>query len=168
MIDQLYHNGLVVVDEEHKASIIFEHFNIILGEFEDMLHSLEFASLGLPVIDLSGLDSCFSEEEVWSVIRAMTDDKAPSPDGFTSLFYQMAWPIIKVDIMRSLATLWSLDARNLYLLNQAYLVLLHKKINPKTVKDYMPISLIHNFSKLFAKILSPRLASLMSSLVMRN
>jgi hypothetical protein len=34
------------------------------------------------------LDHCFSEEEVWGVIKQMVLDKAPRPDGFTGRFYQ--------------------------------------------------------------------------------
>jgi hypothetical protein len=98
----------------------------------------------------------------------MPADKASGPDGFTSLFFNTAWRIIKGDIMRALVALWSLDPCSLYLLNEAYLVLLWKKADPETVKDYMSISLVHCFAKLFAKILSSRLSPLMPSLVMNN
>jgi hypothetical protein len=43
---------------------VFDHFNNILGDFEERSHSLDFASLGFPVINLSRLDNYFSEDEV--------------------------------------------------------------------------------------------------------
>jgi hypothetical protein len=73
------------------------------------------------------LDQCFSEEEVWSIIRSMPSDKASGPDGFNGHFFQAAWLIIKRDVLQALAAIWSMDARSLYLLNQAYMVLLQKK-----------------------------------------
>jgi hypothetical protein len=57
----------------------------------------------------------------------MPADKAPNPDGFTSLFYQTAQPVIKRDVLQAFVMLWSLDARNFYLLHQAYMFLLRKK-----------------------------------------
>jgi hypothetical protein len=39
-------------------------------------------------------------------------------------------------------------------INQAYMILLHKKKDVTEVKDYLSISLIHSFSKLVAKVLS--------------
>jgi hypothetical protein len=61
-----------------------------------------------------------------------------------------------------------LDSRNIYLLNQAYMIILRKKQNVEEVKDFMPISLIHSFSKMFAKLLSTCLAPHMNTLVLPN
>jgi hypothetical protein len=46
------------------------------------------------------------------------------------------------------------------------MILLGKKKEAEEVKDFSPISLIHSFSKLFAKLLSSRLAPLMHLLVL--
>jgi hypothetical protein len=48
------------------------------------------------------------------------------------------------------------------------MVLLRKRKDAEEIKDFMPISLIQNFSKLFAKVLSSRLATLMPRLVLPN
>jgi hypothetical protein len=114
------------------------------------------------------LDQCFSEEEVWSIIRSMPSDKASGPDGFNGHFFQAAWLIIKRDVLQALAAIWSMDARSLYLLNQAYMVLLQKKKDADKIKDFRPISLIHSFSNLFTKLLPSRLASFMHHLVLPN
>jgi hypothetical protein len=55
--------------------------------------------------------------------------------------------------------------RSFFLLNEVYMVLLHKKDVPIQVQDYRPISLIHYVSKLLSKALSRRLAPHMSTLV---
>lgn len=91
-------------------------------------------------------------------------DKYPGPDGFTGLFYKTAWPIIKHDVVRAFNALWSLDSRSFYLVN----VLLQKKQEAQDIRNYRPISLIHCFSKLFAKVLSIRVAPMLPTLVQLN
>jgi hypothetical protein len=105
---------------------------------------------------------------VCSVIRSLPPDKAPGPDGFTGRFLQVAWPIIKRDFLQALAALWSLDNYSLFLLNQAYMVLLCKKLVAEEIKDFRPISLIQCFSKLIAKLLSSKLTPHMHLLVRPN
>jgi hypothetical protein len=119
-------------------------------------------------VGLVGIDHYFSEDEIWSIIRSLPVEKAPGPVGFTGLFYQTAWPIIKHDIVAVFSALWSLDFRSFYLVNQTYMILLRKKVDAEEVKDYRPISLIHSFNKLFAKALAVRLAPFMHELVWPN
>jgi len=96
-------------------------------------------------MDLSGLDACFTEE-IWATVKDLPSDRAPGPDGFTGLFYKVAWETIKVDIIHAFNALWSLDARSFYLLNDALMVLIRKTNSPAGLKDYRPISLMHSFS----------------------
>ncbi|WVZ65335.1 hypothetical protein U9M48_014716 [Paspalum notatum var. saurae] len=129
---------------------------------------LDFGRIGVPSVDLRGLDHCFTEEEIWGIIREMPSEKAPGPDGFTGLFFKTAWSIIKEDVVNAVNAFWSLDYRSLNLVNDAYLVLLKKKDQPKEIKDYRPISLIHSFGKLLTKLLANRLAPRLDGLVMKN
>ena len=48
------------------------------------------------------LDVCFSEFEIWATISELLSDKASGPDGFIGLFYKVAWPIIKQDVVNAL------------------------------------------------------------------
>jgi hypothetical protein len=121
------HHGVAIVDEELKAEAVFNHFDQILGTVEARSQGIDMDHVCLSHGQVLTMDHCFSEEEVWSIIRDMPPDKAPGPDGFTGWFSQMAWPVIKRDVMQALEVIWSLDGRNLYLLNQAYMVLLCKK-----------------------------------------
>ena len=88
--------------------------------------------------------------------------------GSHAFFYGTAWPIIKGDILRAFQAIWSLDGRNFYLVNQAFMVLLRKKQDACVVGDYRPISLIHSFAKLFTMVLARRLAPHMHGLVQHN
>lgn len=110
-------DDMVLIQDEDKAGAFFKHFDDLLGTCDHNTLKLDFDQLDLPKKDLSGIDACFSEEEIWQTIKEIPLDKAPGLDGFTGLFYRAAWPIIKEDIIRALRALWSLDGRSLYLVN---------------------------------------------------
>lgn len=95
-------------------------------------------------------------------------DNAPGPDGFTGRFYKSCWDIIKADIMQALDAIQKGHVFKFRLLNTAFITLLPKKADPIQVKDYRPISLIHSFTKLVAKIMANRLAPLLPNLVSMN
>jgi hypothetical protein len=67
--------------------------------------------------------------------------------------------------MRVFGAFWHLDMRSVHSINKALLVLLPKTDEAKSVRDYNPISLIHSFGKLFAKVLAGRLAPRLGELV---
>lgn len=139
----------------------------ILGTPFQQQHSLHLNGL-LPQLDLVGIDVCFSEQEIWDTIKELSLDRAPGPDGFSGIFYKMSWSVIKTDVLRAFNALWSLDARSFHLLNDALMILLRKNSNPTRLKDYRPISLMHSFSKLFAKCLARRLAPRLKQIVANN
>lgn len=129
--------------------------------------SISFHALGLPYLDLAQLDVLFTEE-VWEAISDMPSDKAPGPHGFTGMFYKRAWPIIKIDILNAFNAFWSMDFRSFNLVNEAYMILLHKKDDPEEIRDCRPISLIHSIGKLVTKCLANRLSKFLDSLVSPN
>jgi hypothetical protein len=122
----------------------------------------------LPQLDLTGIDACFTEAEIWVAIKDMPPDRAPGPDGFCGRFYRVAWEVIKHDIVCAFNALWSLDARSFHLLNDALMIWLRKNAAPSRPKDFRPISLMHGFSKLFAKCLARRLAPRLHDIVAQN
>jgi hypothetical protein len=65
--------------------VIFDHFDNILGSPSSRCTTLNLEFLQLPQLDPVGLDSHFTEEEVWSTIRSLHPDM-PRLDGFTLRF----------------------------------------------------------------------------------
>jgi hypothetical protein len=88
----------------------------------------------------------------------MLSDKAPGPDGFTGLFFKVCWDIINEDVLEAFHQLHSMNGVDFRLLNSANIVLIPKKPDALTMGDYHPISLIHNITKIFSKLLANRLA----------
>jgi hypothetical protein len=61
--------------------------------------------------------------------------------------------------------MFMLNSEGFELLNSANIILLPKKADVMQVTDFRPISLIHSFAKLFAKLLANMQALLLDSLV---
>jgi hypothetical protein len=61
-----------------------------------------------------------------------------------------------------------MDDHSLHLVNEALLVLLRKKSDADSVKDYRSISLMHSFGKMITKCLASRIAPYLGSLVKKN
>jgi len=104
-IPSILHESAWFSADEAKSELIYSYYNGILGTPFYRQHSIELGDL-LPQLDLSGMDACFSEQEVWDTIKEMPPGRAPGPDGFNSLFYKVAWPIIKQDVVTALNALW--------------------------------------------------------------
>ena len=127
VITKLRVDDTIIMQDDQMADQVFQHFSNIIGTPGVQNCHLNLSELSFPSVQSALLDTYFTEEEVWQAILDMPIDKALGSDGFTGLFYRIAWPIIKPDIMQAFHALWSLDGRNLHLLNQAFMILLRKK-----------------------------------------
>jgi hypothetical protein len=124
--------------------------------------------LGLPCLDLSELGRPISKEEVWATIQDLPHDKAPGLDGFTGRFYRSSWSVIKADMVKAFQAISVMDCRSFHHLNEALITLLPKVDIPEGLGDYHPISLIHNFGKIFAKALANRFAPTLPHIISHN
>lgn len=137
--------------------MFFSHFNSILGDAPARDFSIDLAVVGISSLDLSQLDTPFTEEIV-AAIKSMPLNRALSPDGFTTEFYRVAWPTIKTDMVSAIYAFVAGDSRDLAHLNNAFITLLTKKDGASSLSDFHPISLIHSVGKLITKALALRLA----------
>lgn len=101
-----------------------DHFVNLIGRPVACAHSLYLNFLNVPSHDLRDLEVDFTKSEVWEAIKSIPSEKVPGLDGFTSLFYQCYWEIIKSDIMAAFHAIGRLEGKNFHLLNQALLTLL--------------------------------------------
>jgi retron-type reverse transcriptase len=80
-------------------------------------------------------------------------------------FLQVAWDIIRPDLMVVLDVFWCHDTRDLHATNEALMILLPKSTEVEAIKEYKPISLIHSVDKLISKLLVNYLAPKIESLI---
>lgn len=78
------------------------YFDLVMCSVTSSSNSIRFQDIHMPRLNLADLDAAFSEEAVWEAIKIMPNEKSPTPDGFTGLFYQKCWEIIKQDVMAAL------------------------------------------------------------------
>jgi hypothetical protein len=92
--------------------------------------------LGIPSIDLSGIDGEFIVDEVWDAIKGTPLDKCPGPDGFSARFFVVSWDIIKVHVMVAFNSLSHLDSRGFGAVSSVLITLLPKSLRAEEVKDF--------------------------------
>lgn len=83
----------VVVDHVGKEAILYHTFRERLGQ----------SSATKMQFDLDGLNTLsipFTHEEIDEVIKVMSSDRAPGPDGFNGCFLKSCWHIIKYDFYK--------------------------------------------------------------------
>ncbi|KAM0925715.1 hypothetical protein ACQ4PT_003983 [Festuca glaucescens] len=136
----------------------------LIGSDSPRDRDLDLQFLGLPTINLQDLEVPFTMDETWAAVNDLPMVKAAGPDGFSGRFFQTAWD----DVFRAIQHLYSLRAKGMRNLNDAFIILLPKKDGAIDVKDFRPISLIHSFGKLLSKILANCLAPRLSELVAEN
>jgi hypothetical protein len=161
-------DSVTLVTEADKAEATFKYYEAILGSELPRIAALDFSELGLPHVDLSELGRPITEEEVWVAIQDLPLDKAPGPDGFTGRFYRSSWSVIKADVVRAFQDISAMDCRSFHHLNEVLLTLLPKVDNLEGLGDYCPISLIHSFGKIFAKVFANRFAPTLPHLISLN
>lgn len=49
--------------------------------------------------DASHLERPFLVDEIKSTLRDLSDDRAPSPDGFPIAFFHIFWDVVKEDLI---------------------------------------------------------------------
>jgi hypothetical protein len=129
-ISHLEDEGGTVTNHDQMQELLDNFFSDLLGTEIQRPFTLNLLNCHRDPVDLSDLESPFSEREVQDTIASLPNDKAPGPDGFPGRFYKSAWHIIKTDIMAALDFLRFGNAHSLGLLNSAYLVLIPKKRMP--------------------------------------
>lgn len=160
-IQQLSRDQGWAVTHEDKAKVLIQYFDSILGHTLPRTTTFNWDTMQLPQLDLHALVGPLFEEEVPTAVLQLPVDKALGPDEFNGNFYHACWDIIKSDPMATLQSFFDMRTNNLPCSNMTNLVLLPKKEGAQAAVDFRTISLIHSFSKIFAKILTLRLSPFM-------
>lgn len=85
--------------------------------------------------DRQMLERPFSEEEVFRTLQKMSGDKESGPDGFTMLFFQLCWEVVKTDVLALFAQFYQ-SGQFERSLNATFVALIPKKGGAEDIKDF--------------------------------
>ena len=106
-------------------------------------------------------------EEVRTTLFLMGPDKAPGPDGVTARLLQKHWPLFACDLTSAIKEVFLTRRTPANWLNSR-IVLIPKIEEPKTPKDYRPITVGNIIYRLLMKIIANRLQPHMTALISNN
>jgi hypothetical protein len=158
-------DGRLVTDHAEKAALFWMEFKDRMGVSSEtqMLFNLDELFTAIPL----ELVQPFLTEEVDCIIQHMPPEKAPSPDGFSGLFYKKCWNLIKEDFYTLCQDFYNLNV-DLRCINSSFITLVPKKDNPERVTDFRPISLLNTSMKILTKVLSNRLQKVILNVIHRK
>ncbi|KAK3188861.1 hypothetical protein Dsin_028422 [Dipteronia sinensis] len=149
---EMVHNGAV------------NYFEQFLG-INDAVQGADLENFIQPSISnviISQLREEPTEEEVYAVLKSISVDSSPGPDGFGSSFYLTCWKIIKDDVMAAVKEFFKGDALPRFYCS-SFIVLIPKVKNPQSFDKFRPISLCNVIYKAFSRIIVNK-----SSMVIRD
>ena len=113
------------------------------------------------------MEETFSDDEIWTAICGLNNDKAPGPDGFPIAFWAFSWDFVKNEV---LGFFKEFHEHNRFVknLNATFLVLIPKKQNVEDFKDLRPISLVGGLYKIISKVLANRIKRVMDKVISKS
>ena len=110
------------------------------------------------------LQQPFTEEEITTTLSHMCPTKAPRPDGLPAVFFQKHWEIVCEGVITT--CLHVLNKKCIITpLNHTYISLIPKVEKPRTVTEYIPISLCNVIYRTVAKTITNKLKQLLPTII---
>lgn len=94
-------------------------------------------------------------------------EKAPGPDGMTTLFYQKLWNIFGPQVVKIIQEFMEMGNIEVSI-NEVNICLIPKGERPRAIKEFRPISLCNVTYKIFSKVLCQRLQQILPKLVSKS
>ena len=155
-------NGSWIVEErEIRGAVVsaFQHLLSDLGGWSPRLGGLVFDRLEGE--EATRLEEPFSVKEVVSALFDLGGDKALGADGYSLVFWQSSWDLVKEEVMGFFRDFHE----HVRSLNSTFLVLVPKEGDVEDLRDYRPIGLVGWLYKLLAKVLANRLKQVVGKVV---
>ena len=136
--------------------ISIHHMNGIMSQIEDKQ---------IPQDNLNDLEKDLTIEELTFALKQMKKNKSPGIDGLTVEFYLTYWDILKYDLWQVLN---DCIKRKVFpnTMNTALVRLIYKNKGDRTdLKNWRPISLLTVDYKIFSKVITNRMKTIMPSII---
>ncbi|XP_057803038.1 uncharacterized protein LOC131018330 [Salvia miltiorrhiza] len=170
-ITRLNINGVDEYNQNVIEQHIIHHFSTLFSDDGSVTaEQIEIDALIQPKVSETQnrlLTMIPDEGEIAAAVFDMDANSAPGPDGFSGMFFEKCWQIIKVDVIQAVQRFFS----HSYLpsgCNASTMILIPKKEQVSVVGDLRPIVLSNFFFKIVSKILASRLSSVAASHVSPN
>nr|GEY18038.1 RNA-directed DNA polymerase, eukaryota [Tanacetum cinerariifolium] len=113
---------------------------------------------------LDDLEKNVTRDEIRMAVWSCGENKSPGPDEYSFEFFRKYWNIVGIDFCEAVEYFF-LNENFPIGCNASFIALIPKVMHDKFVSDYRPISLIGCIYKVVTKVLSNRLAPIISYLV---
>ena len=135
------------------------------GSWSPSLPNFAFNEIGSE--EATRLEESFSEEEIWTTISGLNNNKARDPDGFPLAFWSFSWGFVKNEVLGFFKEFHE-QCRFVKNLNATFLVLIPKKQTMEDFKDLRPISLVGGLYKILTKVLANRIKRVMDKVISKS
>jgi len=105
-----------------------------------------------------------SNDDVRQAVFSIDNEKAPSPDGYSSFFFKQAWSIVGGDFCAAIQDFFH-SGKLLKQVSHSIIALVPKSENVSSPSDFRPISCCNVIYKVMAMILAGRLAQALQEIV---
>ncbi|KAI5352439.1 hypothetical protein L3X38_005330 [Prunus dulcis] len=104
------------------------------------------------------------DKEIKEAAFQLGASKAPSPNGFSGIFYHNYWEIIREDLCKMVKAFFQPEF-SVHCLNMTEIALIPKVPNPEAVTQLRPIALCNFTYKIISKILANRLKPMLAEII---
>lgn len=110
------------------------------------------------------LKKAFTEEEIINSLHQIHLTKVSGPDSVLALFFHKYWHAIDRDVINFVLIILNSNIDPSFL-NKTYVVLIPKIKNPKSTRDFRPISLCNVIFKIITKSIANRLTHILPRII---
>ncbi|KAJ0577283.1 putative RNA-directed DNA polymerase [Helianthus annuus] len=164
-IDGLYLNGAWESRPDVIKEEVREFFAKKYREPEEMRPKMRGDGFSkLSDSEAASLIEPFSNEEIRVAVWECGNDKSPGPDGFSFAFVRHYWEKLKPHV-RGIMDEFFVHGTISKSVNSSFVALIPKVLDPMSLSDFRPISLIGVISKIVSKVLANRLKKVLGSII---